>query len=183
MKKNVMQKLLSALLIFIFIFSMTSCESGEEPIAYDENISLEIIEENVTYSESFIENANSRFANLMIKITEAYLDINLKETQKQSISENFTTTVLPILYRIKIYEDELDSLLYAAEESITDAAVISPLSLYESALYTIGSRRSGILFFEISLEEPGFTVPFLGCSACFGLPSRQPVATNSLIGS
>lgn len=35
-------------------------------------------------------------------------------------------------------------------------------------------------FFEISLEEPGFTVPFLGCSACFGLPSRQPVATNSL---
>lgn len=151
MKKSIITRLLSALLIFIFIFSLVSCNSGKNEITYDKDRHLEVIEEEVVYSESFIENANIRFTNLIVLITESYLNINLKDAQKQSISENFTKTLLPILYRIKIQEDELLRLLSSAEENITKNEVISPFALYESALYNLGSRRSGMLFFEISL--------------------------------
>lgn len=151
MKKSIITRLLSALLIVIFIFSLVSCNSEKNEITYDKDRHLEVIEEEVVYSESFIENANIRFTNLIILITESYLDINLKDAQKQSISENFTKTLLPIFYRIKIQEDELLRLLSSAEENITKNEVISPFALYESALYNLGSRRSGMLFFEISL--------------------------------
>ena len=151
MKKSAFTRLLSALLIFIFIFSLVSCNGGENEIKYDPDRHLEIIKEDVTYSDAFIENANRRFTNIAVIIAEAYLDINLNDTQKQSISENFNTTLLPILYRIRIYEDELERLLSSAEENITKTEIISPFSLYESALYSIGSKRSGILFLEISL--------------------------------
>lgn len=151
MKKINVTRLLSALLIFIFVFSLVCCDNRKNELSYDPNRHLEIIKGDITYSDAFIENANIRFTNLIVLITEAYLDINLKDNQKQSISEIFNKTVLPILYRIRIYEDELERLLSSAEENITKAEVISPFALYESALYSIGSRRSGILFFEISL--------------------------------
>ncbi len=151
MKKSTAARLLSALLIFILAFSLFSCENGENEIPYNENLRLEIAEEEVIYSEELILNINSRFTNLAALITEAYLDIKLKDTQKQSISENFNKTILPVFYRVKIYEDEIENILSAAEEAITENGIASPHLLYESILYNLGSRKSGMLFFEISL--------------------------------
>lgn len=151
MKKKRITRLLCALLIFLLLFSLLSCQSREGKVTYKENSHFEIVSEEITYSESFMEHANTRFTNLATIATEAYFDIHITETQKQHISESFTTTFLPIFYRIKIYEEELDRMLSAAEENIGADKVLSPLALYESALYNLGSRRSGMLFFELSL--------------------------------
>lgn len=151
MKRTISLRLISALLIFILTFSLVSCEKNAKKTDYNPNYRLEVIKEEITYSESFIENIRDRFVNLSALLVEEYQEITLNAQQKQEISESFTKTVLPIIYRIRIYEDELDAVLSALEQALSKNGDISPFNLYETLLYNLGSKRSGILLFEISL--------------------------------
>lgn len=157
MKRKITVKLICALLIFIFAFNAVACEKKEEEPTFDENQRLEIVTENIKYSDTFIKSAHERYNKIAISIAESYLDMNLFESQKKLIDEEFNKTVLPMAYRIKIYESEFDTLLTSIEEYINlestskDFTVL--FSLYEKCLYTLGSKRSGQIAYELSLKS------------------------------
>jgi len=155
MKKKIIGKALYTLLIFIFLLALASCDRNNNEITYDENQRLEIEKEPIKYSDDFIEKANLRFTKSIVSLTESHLEMQLSDTQKKSISEQFSTTLIPIFYRIRIYEKELDLLLTGIEEYINkDNESGSPLYiLYEQCLYTIGSERSGMLVYDLCLKK------------------------------
>lgn len=155
MKKKIITKLLCALFLFIFVLFPVSCTDNNNEITYDENQRLEIIKEPIKYSDDFIEKANHRFTKSIVSLTESHLNLQLSDTQKKNISEQFNTTLIPIFYRIRIYEKELDLLLTGIEEHInTEKESAAPLSmLYEQCLYTIGSERSGMLVYDLCLKK------------------------------
>ena len=143
-----------ALLALLILLSCVSCTktNGSTP-DYDEDQGLDIIPESITYSDEFIANANVRFANISCSLIESYIGAPLDDKQKQSVSYEFKKTVIPMTYRVRIYEDELDAILSSFEAYIEDDGneAWSMLDLYERCLTEIGSTRSGKLTYEISL--------------------------------
>ncbi len=157
MKKNNILKISLSLLFFALLFGFTSCDKEEETKDYIENKRVEIIEAEVEYTEADIAEAKDKFTSTAIALAESYLDVNLNNKQKQSIESRFDTTVLPLLYDIKIYKDEFYEILteldgYANSESTKNDATPLLLSVYEISLYVLGMDRSGKLAYNIALE-------------------------------
>ena len=154
MKKEILKRVICALLALSTLTTCISCVNTTTPEPeYKEDIKLDVIVESITYSDEFIENANVRFAKIACSMVESYLGVALDNKQKQSISSEFKKTIIPIAYRVRIYEEELDALLTSFENYIeSEDNDFSALDLYDRCLYEIGSERSGKLAYEISLE-------------------------------
>ena len=156
MKKYKIFKIAGILLLFILSFSLLSCDDKKE-IEYDENIRIEITKEHAEYDVDDLTDANVRFTKAAASLTEAYAGIDLKDKDMREISDKFNEKILPMLYRVKIYKEELDTILseiekFASSENIQSNTEPLLLSIYEICLYVLGTERSGHLTYELSLE-------------------------------
>ncbi len=154
MKKNFIKKRsICALLILIFLFNAVSC-SVQTP-QEEANGRIEITEEHVEYSEEYIERVTERFSDMLDKIPSGILTA-LSSMNKQEALHSFTDKIIPKLCELKVYEEELDEVLSSTEAFINnEKSESSPSlfsSLYESLLYTLGSKRAGILAYATVSE-------------------------------
>ena len=145
-KKNV--RFFCVLLILSLLFSLCSCYKTEEE--YDPSLRIEIEAGEIVYGEEFLENANARFANIVVYLLESYLGSTLSEARKEALSTAFSSEAAPLFIKAGIYESEASVILSEAEKcisSIETGGEFSSLlfSLYECSLYTVGSLRSGRL--------------------------------------
>lgn len=160
MKNRIIERTICAILATLILTSFTACHgpTAEVPKTetepeYKEDIKLEVIVEPITYSDEFIENANVRFTNIACSLVESHMNVTLDNKQRQSINSEFKKTVVPIAYRVRIYEDELDAILTSFEDYVDNGGdALSILDLYDRCLYEIGSERSGKLTYELSLK-------------------------------
>ena len=155
MKKGFMKKAVSVLLIFILSSGLFSCKKEEKTISYDKNRRLEILDHQAVYSEEYIKNANQRFTNIAKSLILSYTSFSYSE---KDLSNLFNSTIIPILYRVNIYEEELDEVfslfegyLSAGGESFEEKPLF--LSIYDTCLYVLGEDRSAALIYEVLLEK------------------------------
>ena len=148
MKAKKETRIFCVLLIFSLLFGLCSCYKTEEE--YDPSLRIEIEAGEIVYGEEFLENANVRFANIVVYLLERYLGSTLSEARKEALSTAFSSEVAPLFMKAGIYESEVSAILSEAEKCVMLAAAegFSPallFSLYECSLYTVGSLRSGRL--------------------------------------
>ena len=150
----------SALLIVTLILSLIACEKNDEnkgdkdDTGYIPDQSIDVIIEPIEYTD---ESAKVRFTDIGAKLFELHYGKAPSEKQKNSISAEFKKTLIPIFYRVRIYEKECDTLLTLTENTlegeITEKNFIESLfSLYNNALSTLGTERGGKLTYEVSLK-------------------------------
>ena len=148
MKAKKETRIFCVLLIFSLLFGLCSCYKTEEE--YDPSLRLEIEAGEIVYGEEFLENANARFANIVVYLLESYLGSTLSEARKEALSTAFSSEAAPLFMKAGIYESEVSAILSEAEKCVMLSAAegfSSALlfSLYECSLYTVGSLRSGRL--------------------------------------
>ena len=160
MKKSIV-RIISLLLAIAAIVACSSCHP-EEPI-YDNTLHVTVTNEEIVYSQSFLEDAEERFATVAIALLEHYYDAPLDVYQISRVRAQFQLNILPMLYRIRIYQEELDTLLTALENNIQKEEILSfALLLYNCALPILGAQRCGRLFFGASLITLSGLVRFNG---------------------
>lgn len=155
MKTENLIKAICVLLLICSFGALFSCEKQDEEPDYDENQRIDIITEEVKYTDSFIANAAERYARIATALAESSLDVGLNNNQKELFVTDFKENILPVLYRIKIYESELDAILLSAENYLNDTDTIDVnllFAFYEIFISTIGSDKSGLLAYELSLH-------------------------------
>jgi hypothetical protein len=148
MKAKKETRIFCVLLIFSLLFGLCSCYKTEEE--YDPSLRIEIEAGEIVYGEEFLENANARFANIVVYLLESYLGSILSEARKEALSTAFSSEAAPLFMKAGIYESEVSAILSEAEKCVMLSAAegFSPailFSLYECSLYTVGSLRSGRL--------------------------------------
>ena len=149
MKKTI-ARVISLLLALVAVLACSSCQHTE-PL-YDNTLHVTVTNEEIVYSQSFLEDAEERFANVATALLEHYYDAPLDVYQISRVRAQFQLNILPMLYRIRIYEEELDALLTTLENSIQKTEIPSfALLLYNCALPILGAQRCGRLFFGASL--------------------------------
>ena len=149
MKKSIV-RIISLLLAIAAIVACSSCHP-EEPV-YDNTLHVTVTNEEIVYSQSFLEDAEESFATVAIALLEHYYDAPLDVYQISRVRAQFQLNILPMLYRIRIYQEELDTLLTALENNIQKEEIPSfALLLYNCALPILGAQRCGRLFFGASL--------------------------------
>lgn len=151
MKKSFLKKSVSILLIFIFSFFAFSCEKNRKSNYYDKNRRLEILDAQAQYSEEYIQNANHRFTKIAKSLILSYTSFSYNESE---LSNLFNETLIPILYKVNIYEEELDEVLsllegYLDENDGTISKKPLFLSIYDTCLYVLGEERSARLIYEV----------------------------------
>ncbi len=154
MKKTFLRKSICALLILIFIFNTVSCTANNSES--ENNGKLEIVEENPKYSEDYVVSATERFSTILDALLDERLGIDLSAKTREKIITVFKEKIIPKLYSIKVYESELNEILFSLEELLNEENGDNYISLftdlYESLLYTLGSERAGIILFTVATE-------------------------------
>ena len=149
--KRAFIKALCTLLLFIFIFGFTACKRKDETPHYDESRHLEIIKDNTYFDDEYLTNANLRFTKIADSLIKEYTSYSIDNNK---LSNLFNSTLLPILYRVNIYPEQLDEIFSLLEDHINSEETTNKpifLSVYEICLYVLGSDKSGHLAYEISL--------------------------------
>ena len=148
--KNCIKKALSALLVLSFILSASSCREIEEE--YDESLHVEIIPDSVVYTDEYLSAAEERFASIAYALLEHYSGTSLSVYQKSRVRAQFKLNVIPMLYRIKIYKNELETIFTEVEAYIQNEEIPPIYTLiYDCALETLGAHRCAQLFYGASL--------------------------------
>ena len=153
MRKVNIKKALCILLIISMGFSLFACEEKtEEP--YIKGQHVEIVQEKIEYSDTTLQREKERFIKIAITFIEKYYNTTLKDDKRQKISDNasqeFNKTIIPMLYRVRIYENELSQLFDSMEDYVNLSSTISMVSIYELLIKNVGSTRSGKIAFELS---------------------------------
>lgn len=147
MKRSI--KAVSIFLLIATLMSATSCTGREEE--YDDSIRVEIVRDDIVYSEEYIKNVNDRFTKVVIPLVEELVGVTLNDGHKRELAAQFRLNVIPMMYRIRIYEEELDRVLSSLEEySAKDKRTSLLHAIYTSAIYTLGKERAGKLTFGVS---------------------------------
>ena len=151
MKKALIFKVFGALLLFIFTMCFTACKKQDDAPSYDENKRLEITEVKTEFNEEFLTESSVRFTRIASSLTKTYVGISFSD---KDLANTFNSTLVPILYRVNIYPEELDEIFdmlddYTSSDVKTDKPMV--LSVYEICLYVLGSEKSGHLAYEVSL--------------------------------
>lgn len=148
MKKITVFRVWCILLLFIMIFGLTACKKDKDNdnVGYDENRKLEILEKGVEYTSEELVNANFRFTKIGVSI--------FGNGFEERISNEFDLTIIPMLYRIKIYKSELDEIFTElekhtlAEKTITDEPLF--ITVYDICRYVLGAERAGRVCYTAS---------------------------------
>ena len=152
--KSYIKKAISTLLIFTSLIGCSSCQ--EIVYEYDDTRHVEIIHDitsnSVSYNDEYLINAEERYVGIVNALYEHYSGVRPDVYQDSKIRAQFKLNIIPMLYRIKIYEDELDEVFTNAETHI-DNDNIPPLYtlFYDCALEVLGAKRCGQLFYGSSL--------------------------------
>ena len=148
--KKCIKKAVSALLILSFILGASSCREIEEE--YDESLRVEIIPDSVVYTDEYLAAAEEQFVSIACVLLEHYSGTSLSVYQKSRVRAQFKLNVIPMLYRIKIYESELEEIFSEVEGYIQNEEIPPIYTLiYDCALETLGSHRCSQLFYGASL--------------------------------
>lgn len=156
MKKKISRKITCALLIFVFLFNFCGCKKEDSEVVYDKNQRLTIEEMPLNYTEETINNLTSLYTETGVSLIKSFSGLTPQQAQKESLSTNFTTNILPIFYRLKIYPEQATKLLSSAGEFIKSTeqySFMSIYSLYRECLIILGSEKSGQLLYELSLNS------------------------------
>lgn len=146
MKRTNIFKIGCILLSFIFILGLFSCNKGESNIEYDKNRRIEILEKELDYTSEDITYANHKFTKIGVSI--------FGNGFEERISNEFDLTIIPMIYRIKIYKSELDAIFTelekytATEETITDEPLF--ISVYNICRYVLGAEKAGRICYTAS---------------------------------
>ena len=137
------KRIVCALLTLALTFSMVGCGDDKGESDYDPDQRLEVIVEPIEYSDEFIKKAEERFTSVTLKFLDAYYGVSPDDEQKGKIKAAFKEAALPMLYEVRIYENELDGLFTKVENylaSTEDSDTLSAIaSVYEQALHILGS--------------------------------------------
>ena len=154
MKNKIIIKAVSLLLALCSLSGITACKKDDTQ-DYDENCHVEIITEEVKYSDAFIESASQKYLNIASAIAELSYGVAPDEELKEALASDFKSTLIPIFYRVKIYEEELDSILTKTEEYLTNNDnSLNPgfiFEFYQALVSVLNSEKSGALAYELAL--------------------------------
>ena len=130
MKAKKETRIFCVLLIFSLLFGLCSCYKTEEE--YDPSLRIEIEAGEIVYGEEFLENANARFANIVVYLLESYLGSILSEARKEALSTAFSSEAAPLFMKAGIYESEVSAILSEAEKCVMLSAAegFSPAILF-----------------------------------------------------
>ena len=133
------------LLLLILSIGLVACEKESAP-KYDESIRLEIIDKAVEYTSDDLISANGRFTKIGVSL--------FGERYEERISDEFDTTVIPMLYRIKIYKNELSAVFDEIEKHIEETNTDKPtfLTFYDICQYILGTERAGQVCYSTSIR-------------------------------
>lgn len=153
MRKVNIKKALCILLIIAMAPSLFAC-GGTKEEEYIKGQHVEIVREKIEYSDTTLQREKERFIKIAITFIEKYYNTTLKGENRTKFSDNasqeFNKTIIPMLYRVRIYENELTQLFDSLEDYVNSASSISVVSIYELLIKTVGSTRSGKIAFELS---------------------------------
>lgn len=153
MKKLNIRGALCILLIIAMLPHIFSCEKKDDK-EYLEGQRVEIIRESVGYSDEFIEKENLRFNDIAISVIEDNYGIKLNNEQKQKINQEFKKTVIPMLYRVRIYDTELEE-LFDTLQTYLDGDTLTLTDVYKECVFLLGTTRAGMMLHELSVKIIG----------------------------
>lgn len=133
------------LLLLILSTGLVACKKESTP-TYDESIHLEVIDKAVEYTSDDLVSANGRFTKIGVSL--------FGERYEERISDEFDTTVIPMLYRIKIYKNELSAVFDEIEKHVGDGNSDKPafLTFYDVCQYILGTERAGQVCYSTSIR-------------------------------
>lgn len=148
MKKAFIKRIISALLILVFIFSAVSCSQGEPEKEFKGG--LEIISDKVEYSNEFTEKSTERFSLIIDKIPNFQIVLGMS---KESAITSFKEKILPKLAEMSVYEEDINEIFSYVENLPESKDTLSRLSsLYTHLLYSLGSQKAGAIIY-ITVNE------------------------------
>ena len=143
MKKAFIKRIISALLILVFIFSAVSCSQSEPEKEFKGG--LEIISEKVEYSNEYVTEATERFSLIIDKIPNFQIILGMS---KESAVTSFKEKILPKLAELCVYEEDVNEIFSYMENLSESEETVSLLSsLYSHLVYSLGSRKAGSLLY------------------------------------
>lgn len=146
---NYILRAVAMLLAFAMLFGCSSCSERTEE--YDETLRVEIIREDIAYTDEYVRTAEDRFVSIVSALIEHYGGA-LNVYQISKIRAQFRLNVIPMLYRIKIYDGELNEIFARLEEYVKEDDIPPFFTLiYNSALDVLGTNRCARLFHGTSL--------------------------------
>lgn len=147
-------RLICILISFSCCLGCISCGVKQEEEAYDPSIKFGIVQQSITYTDEFIDDANQRFTKIALEILKSYYATELTDAQKQKVDAQFKKNVIPVCLRARVYEDELKTILFELERMIESKTQSGEeliiFEVYESLLYSVGSQKTGKIIFELS---------------------------------
>ena len=133
------------LLLLILSMGLIACQKESAP-EYDESIHLEVIDKPVEYTSDDLISANGRFTKIGVSL--------FGERYEERISNEFDTTVIPMIYRIKIYKNELNAVFDEIEKHVAAGESGKPvfLTFYDVCQYILGTERAGQICYSTSVR-------------------------------
>lgn len=147
------------LAITISLLALGSCTAGgDKTPEYDDKKQLSVETVRVSYSDEYIEKTNIRFGDMACALLSKLYGRELTPIHQQGIRLQFKKTFVPMFYRIRIDEKTLDSLILSLEKYLqSDTERLDSVSVlrevYERAIATIGSEKTGKIAYEIALSN------------------------------
>lgn len=155
MKHTGSVRCISVILTLIILISLVSCAGNSDLPVESEANRLTVEKVPVCYTEEQTEVFSARLTDLTEQLLLMRKGIRLGEKQRLKLSAYITSSVLPMLEREEISDNELLQLCLAAEEICQADGTADGTSLwlvvsrfYRESMLVIGTNRAGDLLFE-----------------------------------